>query len=300
MRRTILTLMVLAVVAGAAEARELTWSYVVPAVANKGGYNGTDWHTDLTVYNPHTYKLPIVVQFLESGHDNSHGVPTIETEVYAWETFNIWDVLGEHGFALRGKIGSLLVYTDDQKVSSCADHYCDLTVFARTYTLNPNGGAGEFGQAIPGFPTSLGLDKSVYAFMTQIMDDQDFRTNVGVTSLSNEMVTVRFEEQKSDGSVIGQHDEILLPFEHSQWRLEKSVTGGTVAAFITQGPANAMVVPYASVVQNVTGDAVNIEADMTVVGVSVESVRAKAAPLFPGRIPVPGFVPDRRPRTAQP
>ena len=49
-----------------------------------------------------------------------------------------------------------------------------------------------------------------------------------------------------------------------------------------------------------TGDAVTIEAAMTAVGVSVQSVRAKAQPVFPERLLVPSFQPDRRPRTAIP
>jgi hypothetical protein len=295
MRRIALTLILLTAVVGAAEARELTWFYVVPAAANTPGNNNTDWHTDLTVYNPHDYTLPIVLEFLETGRDNSGGVPTIEVDVFPWETLTYWDVLGADGFAARGKTGSLLVYGDDLQMS-CADHACDLAVFTRTYTLNPSGGAGEFGQAIPGFPTDLGLDGSVIAFMPQVMDDQDFRTNVGVISLSMDVVTVRFELQDPDGNVISQRDETLLPFEHSQWRLERGVTGGSIAAFTTQGPLNAMVVPYASVVNNVTGDAVYVEAHMTAVGLSAQSARTASPLVLPDRVLVPGLVPERRPR----
>jgi hypothetical protein len=297
MRSKTLILMLLTVIAGAAEARELTWSYVVPAAANKAGNSGTDWHTDLTVYNPHTYNLPIVVQFLETGRDNSHAL-TVEIDVSPKQTLSSWDVLGEHGFNVRGKTGSILVFGDDQKMS-CADHACDLVVFARTYTLNPNGGAGEFGQAIPGVPTNLGLDASGHAFMPQIMDDQDFRTKVGGTSLSDRMVPGRFELRGANGTVISRHDETLLPFEHSQWRLEHGVTGGSLEAFIMPGgPANAVVVPYASVVNNVTGDGSDIEAHMTVVGVSAQSARQVAAPVFPDRALVTSFVADRLPRRA--
>jgi len=297
MRRIAMTLTLLVAVAGAADARELTWIYVVPAAANTPGNNGTDWHTDLTVYNPHEYTLPIVLQFLETGRNNSAGVPTIELDVFSWETYNFWDVLGEDYFDERGKTGSIMVYGDDLQMS-CADHACDLAVFTRTYTLNPGGGAGEFGQAIPGFPTDLGLDASVIAFMPQIMDDQDFRTNVGVTSLSMDMVTVRFELQDADGNVISGRDETLLPFEHSQWRLESGVTGGSIAAFTTQGPSDAMVVPYASVVNNVTGDPVYVEAHMTVVGVSVPLARTASPPALPDRMLVRAFTPGRRHRQA--
>lgn len=294
MNRRALAIVVLAGVAGFVEGRELTWSYVIPAVANCTGANGTDWHTDVTIYNPHKVNVPLVMQFLETGRSNASGVPTIDNfEIYPWETLNFWDVLGENGFKARGKSGALLVFADDTK-TTCQDHACDIAVFARTYTLDPRGGTGEFGQAVPGFPTNLGLDASVLAFMPQIMDDQDFRTNVGVVSLTNAFVTVRFELQDRDGNVTHRTDKTLAPFGHSQWRLERGVTGGTVAAFIQSGPNNAMVVPYASVVNNVTGDAVNIEAHMTVVGISVQSAARSRQLVYPSRLPVTDFVIERQ------
>ena len=293
MNRKLLVLVVAMLVATAVQARELTWSYVVPAVANKEGAQDTDWHTDLTIYNPQDYNLPLVIQFLQAGRDNSSGVPTIDNfEIYPWETLSFWDVLGPNGFNKRGQIGSLLVFVDDLK-RTCTGHECDIAVFARTYTLNPTGGAGEFGQAIPGCPTSLPLDRSVIAFMPQLMDDNDFRTNAGVVSLTNALVTVRFELQDKDGKVINRVDKLLLPFGHTQWRLDKGVTGGTLAAFIQSGPANAAVMPYASVVNNATGDPVNIEAHMTPVGapaqgLSVEGLSGRASGMFPPRQPVAG------------
>jgi hypothetical protein len=293
MNRKLLVLTVAVLMTTVVQARELTWSYVVPAVANKEGAQGTDWHTDLTIYNPQDYNLPLVIQFLQAGRDNSSGVPTIDNfEVFPWETLSLWDVLGPNGFDKRGQTGSLLVFVDDLK-RTCTGHECDIAVFARTYTLSPNGGAGEFGQAIPGCPINLGLDRSVIAFMPQLMDDADFRTNAGVVSLTNAVVTVRFELQDKDGKVINRVDKVLPPFGHTQWGLNRTVTGGTLAAFIQAGPNDAMVMPYASVVNNATGDPVNIEAHMTPVGAPAQGLSAqglfgRASGSFPLRQPATG------------
>ena len=292
MYRKALAVAMLVALAGVAQARELTWSYVVPATANKTGALGTDWHTDLTVVNPHNYNVPIVLQYLKTGQDNSSGVPTIEIEILPLETLNFWNVLGENGFKAPGTTGAVLVYGDDTKMS-CQSHACDISVFARTYTLDPAGGQGEFGQAVPGFPTNFGLDSTVLAFMPQIMDDQDFRTNVGVVSLTNALVKVRFDLQDKDGNVVSRTDHMLPPFGHSQWRLEAGVTGGTVVAYIQEGPAGAVVVPYASVVNNASGDGVNVEADMTAVGVSIQSPSHRGTARLPGRVLVPNFVVER-------
>ena len=294
MNRKLLVLVVAVLMATVVQARELTWSYVVPAVANKEGVLGTDWHTDLTIYNPQDYNLPLVIQFLQAGRDNSSGVPTIDNfEILPWETLSFWDVLGPDGFDKRGQTGSLLVFVDDLK-RTCTGHECDIAVFARTYTLNPSGGAGEFGQAIPGCPANLGLDKSVIAFMPQLMDDNDFRTNVGVVSLTGKTTTVVFELQKANGDVIHSTTKILPPFGHTQWHLERGVTGGTVAAYIPDAsPDDTVVFPYASVVNNETGDPVNIEAHMTPFGTpaqgfSAQGVSGRTAGSFPGRQPVAG------------
>ena len=111
LRRALLTGLLLtgAVTVGA---RELTWVYVIPAVANTPGEKGTDWRTDLTLYNPHDYSLPILIQFLPSNRSNAGGVPSVTVTVAPQETLNLWNVLGPDGFDARGSTGALFVYPD--------------------------------------------------------------------------------------------------------------------------------------------------------------------------------------------
>jgi hypothetical protein len=279
--------LVLAVSAGA---RELTSAYIVTAVANNPGAGGTDWHSDLTLYNPHDHALPVVLQFLPTGRDNSGGVATVELELFPWETLNLWDVLGPQGFDARGQIGALLAYADDQRID-CGGvaSACDFAVFSRTYTLRPGGGAGEYGQALPGFPSHLGLDWSVIAYLPQAMNDGEFRTNLGVASWTASFVRIRLELQDPDGAVIDRQDVWLPPFGHAHWRMQPRVTGGTVAVWILDGPADAMVYPYASVVNEATGDPVNVEAQLTTVGLTAQAARVRAARPAPARETVPGF-----------
>ncbi len=291
MSRTTLLVLVTALAAATAGARELTDVYVVPAVANTPGKRGTDWHTDLTLYNPHSYSLPVVIHFLPSGTSNSGGVATVELDVYPWETLNFWDVLGPDGFDARGTTGALLVYADDSG-TSCDGTACDFAVFSRTYTLDPTGGDGEFGQATPGFPAALGLDRSVIAYLPQVMEDDVFRTNLGVVSWTDGWVTVAVEIQDSAGSIIDRSDHLVPPFGAIQWHMDRQVTGGTVAVRIVDGPDSAMVYPYASVANNVSGDAVHVEAQLTPVGLTAQTteVRALRRPTaHPPARPVPGF-----------
>ncbi|MFH1177777.1 MAG: hypothetical protein V1750_10255 [Acidobacteriota bacterium] len=274
MSRRFVSLAFALTLATSAGARELTSAYVVTAAANKAGLAGTDWHTDLTLYNPHDAALPVVLQFLPSGRDNSGSVPTVTFEIAPWQTLNLWNVLGPNGFAARGRTGALLVYADDRKVA-CSGTSCDFVAFSRTYTLNPSGGKGEFGQDVPGFAADLGLDGSVIAYLPQISDDSEFRTNLGVASWTPAIVKVRVDLQNADGQVIDRRDHLVPPYGHVQWRLERGVTGGTAAVYILDGPANAIVYPYASVVNWVTGDGGNTEAHLSAVGLAAAAARVR-------------------------
>jgi len=265
-------------------ARELASLYVVPAAANKLGNLGTDWHTDLTLVNPHGSTLPVFLQFLPSNRDNSGGVPTVTFELYPYETLNLWDVLGPKGFAARGSTGALLVGADTERIACSAQaHNCDFLVTSRTYTIGPL--PGEFGQALPGFPAQLGMDASVLAYLPQVSRDGDFRTNLGVASLAGAWVEVGVDVQAPDGRILRRTSTWVPPFGHVQWGLDTTVTGGTVVMYVKSGPADAMLFPYASVVNQRSGDPVYVEAHMTVVGVSAQELEGRAAAAVQGKLP---------------
>ena len=290
MTRRLLPLLLAAIVATPAMARELTAYYVVPAAANLAGAGGTDWHTDLTLHNPHSFSLSVTLVFLPSDRDNS-SAPTVSGIALApWETLNLWNVLGPDGFDATGQRGALLVYADG---TSCASTECDFAVASRTYTLSPDGGSGEFGQGIPGFPAALGLDTTVMAYMPQVMSNTDFRTNIGLASWSPESVMVRVDVQDAAGNIVDSTDHVVPPFGQVQWRFNGTVTGGTAVAYIVQGSPEAIVYPYASVVNEVYGDPAYVEAQLSVVGVSAQSA-GHAAPLpLPGPEPVRTFSLER-------
>jgi len=267
-------------------ARELASLYMVPAAANNPGRGGTYWRTDLTLVNPHDFALPVVLQFLPTGKDNSGGVPTVTFELYPYETLNLWDVLGPRGFN-RQDVGALLVGADEERIT-CAQQRCHFVVFSRTYTLGPL--PGEFGQALPGFPAGWGMDSTVLAYLPQISQDQDFRTNLGVASLSNQWVEVGFDLQAPDGRLLDRQSTWVPPFGHVQWALTRPVTGGSVVMYVRRGPQDAMLFPYASVVNERTGDPVYVEAHMTPVGLSAQSLGTRTPPrLKIPRLPAPSF-----------
>lgn len=301
MAQRVLNAIFLALFAATGAARELTSAYVVPAAANATGNGGTSWHTDVTLSNPHEYKLPVTVVLLPSNRDNSGAVPMVDVELFPYESLNLWDVLGPDGFDVVETTGALLVYADDRAIDCGASTTaCDFAVFSRTYTLDPSGRGGEFGQALPGFPANLGLDRTVLAYLPQLLEDSDFRTNVGAASWTEDWVQVRLELQDAAGQIIDRHDMWIPPYGHAQWRLPRGVVGGTAVMFIVSGPAEAVLYPYASVVNWSTGDPVYVEAQLTPVGLTAQAAGARAgarvgakARTLPDRIDVPTFSLDR-------
>ncbi len=104
-----IALLVLAL-ASSPVAAQLSLQWMVPAAANTAGLNGTYWHSDLSLHNPHSFELPVILQFLPSDSDNQVA-DTLYLTLEPWATFNLWDVLGSNYFATEGT-GAILVFVD--------------------------------------------------------------------------------------------------------------------------------------------------------------------------------------------
>lgn len=268
------------VVVGALPATaQLSDAWIVPAAANTEGNGGTYWHTDLSIQNPQNWELPIVVQVLKSGQINT-SVPTLDLDILPWETVNLWDVLGPDLFASSGT-AALLVYVP-QGVD-CPENSCDFLVTSRTYTEDPWSANGEFGQAISGAALLEGTDWSTFGYATGILNDDDFfRCNIGVASWTGEWTMVYADIQDTAGNVIDTEVFDLPPFGHLQRRLREPVVGGTAVFYIVDGPSDAFVYPYVSVVNQATGDPSYFFARYSGVGAAAKN-RSRSSVAFPAR-----------------
>jgi len=282
--------MFLGTVAGRAQ---LAPAWVIPAAAHASGALGTFWMTDLVIHNPHEFDLPVVVQLLPSGREN-WSVPTMELTLTPWETVNLWDVLGPEFFDRRGT-GAILVYTDIDVMACETPEACDLVATSRTYTLDPSTWAGEYAQSLPGTSLYHGMDWNTFAYAAGIMNDgTEFRANAGVASWTAEWTVVRMDLQDSRGNVVDTEEFVVPPFGHLQRRIWTPVMGGSAVFYLVDGPDDALVFPYATVVNNTTGDPSYVPALVSGVGVTVAELRRGAfrlperpavegAPLRPSR-----------------
>lgn len=234
-------------------AAQLSLQWIVPAAANVAGINGTDWHTDLSLHNPHSFQLPVMVQFLPSDTDN-RVADTLALSLEPWATFNLWDVLGPEYFAVRGT-GSILIIAD---LSLSCDPVtdCEFLVTSRTYTINPAGEGGEFGQTIPGSSTWQGIDWDSLGYAAGILNDGlYFRSNIGIASWSEDWTSVAVDVQDADGVIVESLTLEVPPYGHVQERLPTWIEGGSLVFWLEDGPEDPLVFGYVSVVDQTTGDA---------------------------------------------
>jgi len=274
-------------------AAQLGADWMVPAAAHTAGEGGTFWRTDLSLHNPHAFQLPVVVQALESDRDNSSSVPTVTVTLEPYETLNLWDALGADLFNLGGT-AAVLVYADRQLACDPLEA-CDLLVTSRTYTVVPAGGEGEYGQGIPGRPVVSGVDWWTYGYGAGVLNDGvEFRCNVGIASWTPDWTTVRVDVQDAGGSILATESFDVPPFGHVQRRLQTQVGGGSLVFYLAAGPDDALVFPYASVVNQATGDPAFVAVEPSVVGVSVDKGQRVAT----GRrvVPTPAPLPLTAPR----
>jgi hypothetical protein len=80
---------------------------------------------------------------------------------------------------------------------------------------------------------------------------------------------VRLDIQDSDGQIVTSEVFDVPPYGHVQRRLLSSGYGGALVFYLESGPDEAQVFPYATVINQQTGDASYFFAVSSVVGVSV-------------------------------
>jgi hypothetical protein len=267
--------------ASAPAAAQLAADWMVSAAAHNAGSKDTFWRTDLSLHNPHNYDLPVVIQALPSNSINFE-VPTIDLTLYPWETVNLWDVLGPDYFDIAGS-AAILAYAD-LSLSCDPIEDCHFLVTSRTYTPEPGGGVGEYGLTVPGFVIERATDWSNFGYAAGVLNDGNaFRCNAGVASWTADWTRVRLDVQDAAGNIVASEIFDVPPYGHVQRRLSASDDGGALVFYVEDGPGDALVFPYATVINQRTGDASFLAAEPSRVGVSV----AKVHPTQAGRPSIP-------------
>lgn len=236
-------------------------TYVIPAAGRAVGGASTNWLSEVYVFNPQQHSLKVSLVFLPSGV--AAPIEKLLT-VPANSTAFLDDVVGKV-FNQNGT-GSLLLATFPEDNPGVPDEMIQRAFVANSKTFNSVSG-GSYGQSIEG--TLTGLFDVRYDGITAISSgvqnwgvrgQSGYRTNVGAVNLGRSSVTMRVYVYDSLGNEVKNLPFVVPPMGHMQDSLPTTLQAGTVEFVIEDDPDwedltnYAIVFPYASVVDNRTGD----------------------------------------------
>jgi hypothetical protein len=260
MRKPLLALLFTLLAPVAAHANHYADTYVIPVVGHIEGANGTVWMSDVTIRN--FSNAPLVVNFvvIESGDDSNDNVypltsATVDNSitVTANSTVQLRDVMANHR-GMTNAIGALIVGAN-----------APFAMTSRAYSTRT-----PLGQTVPPardfLDNSFGTaDNAGFAYIPGVVNNASARTNVGFVAGSGGStapMVVEVTVRNGAGGVAGTRN-FFIPagrFEHMQVPLRSIAPTafdiGSVDVRIAEG--EGVIVPYASVIDNTTGEAAYI------------------------------------------
>jgi hypothetical protein len=258
--RTILILVCMAFAAVAAHADHYASTYVIPIAGHVRGANGT-WMSDVAIRNFGTEPLDVEILVIESGGNTLDNVYPLMTDsingavtVGVNSTVLLEDILEGHR-GLENISGALVLGASRP-----------FAVTSRAY--NSAGGIGQTVPATRDFLDNSGgtIDNATVVYLPGIVQNAEARTNIGFVAGAggspNVDMVVQVSVRSANGGVVGERIFIIPAgrFAHYQFNLRSIANGnfdiGSADIRIVEGEGT--VVPYASVVDNRTGEAAYI------------------------------------------
>jgi len=220
----------------AKDAGTFQYSYWLAVGSHVSGAGGTQWRTDLGVLNASGASASIEVRLYTSG-----GVISQTATVPAGAQSVFTDVVGQLGHSGSGAI----------EVASSRP----VRVTSRTYNQTP---AGTYGQDYGAYPAGSGMAAGQSAFLGQLAEDANYRTNIGLTNTGTSPATVQVKLFDAAGSQLTVYSVTLAPGE---WKQENrpfftragqtNMTRGYAQVVVSAGSG---IIAYASVIDARTGD----------------------------------------------
>jgi hypothetical protein len=218
----------------------------VVTAAQAPGLSGTQWVTDLELFNPAAAGAPGVLYYLPRDTDNTASMRRPVT-VPAGQAIRLGDVVGQY-FGLARSAGSLVV--------SCAQ---PLVVTSRTYTASAGGTLGQF---VPGLGEGAAVRAGDQARLIQLTENAAYRTNIGFESVTPTPVDVTVDLYEAGGAFLGTRTFTLQPFGSAQATEILPQIGVDAVddayAVVHSNTPGASFFTYAAVVDNSSGDSITV------------------------------------------
>jgi PKD repeat protein len=217
-----------------------TYVYVVPGGGHLPGALGTQWVSDLGIYNRGTGTASVTICLLERDADNST-VAAVSESIAAGASLERLDVFLNR-FSENNLAGALWI---------CSNR--PLQVMSRTYNNDP---VGTFGQGIPGYPLGDAITAGQTGTLTFLYENATYRSNVGFVNTTGGTITVTADFYNGSGNYLGTKNYSLRPYEYIQRSYiyrdvtQANITNGRIEVRCSTGGFFA----YASMVDNGSGD----------------------------------------------
>jgi hypothetical protein len=228
-------------------------TYVIPVSANLPGAFNTRWMTQFSIFNPQTqYPLNVSITWLPTG--GGQGVEVLSKVPPNSVNFSD-NILADMGISGSG---ALLVATFPEDNPGVPNDVLSRSFAVTSNTFN-NVKSGTYGQTVPGTWTGLqdfdtdGI--SAIAHGVSNVARLGWRTNVGATNLGRQSVVMRVTVYDADGRTILKNAPFTIPpMAHMQDALPIEVDRGSVEFFIEDPSRGAVVFPYISTIDQLSGD----------------------------------------------
>jgi hypothetical protein len=259
---TMASLLALLLTAPAAFANHYADFYVIPVVSSGPGANGSNWTSDIAIFNFQPFLLNVNITFIRSGEGNPNNVEPVDNEVVRAaiapnSNVLIQDVVRNLG-GRATNIGAIMIGANRP-----------FAVTSRS--INRGSPVGTFWQTVP--PARDFLENALgdtdnagaTAYIPGLMNSATHRTNLGfvaATANNGAGMTVSVSVQNDTGSSVGTRSFFIPAGSLTHVQFPSSTVSninfaiGSATFRITQGDGS--VVPYGSVVDNATGDGIFI------------------------------------------
>lgn len=241
------TLAVVLAVSAPVAAQQLAHSQFIPVVARNPGVGGTQWVTDVTVYNDTDETLTVGTQFLPADQANLFNpafpnrftLAPRETKAFV----DVINVLFGYDTSIKG---SLLFTADSSLIPENPD---GAKILATTRIYNTGDPAGTYGQTVPALSLTINAS-GTQSVVTGVRNDSRYRANLGIASLTLiSEITVHFRVRTQDGAVLHEGARDLQPSSMSQWSFQQlgvPVTEGPLTVELWLDPSDVLPDPCAT------------------------------------------------------
>jgi hypothetical protein len=218
----------------------------VVTAAQTPGLAGTQWVTDVELFNPGAYSDPAFLYYLPRDTDNSAPARR-SVMVPPGQAVRLGNVVGQL-FGLGGSAGALTVSSPQPLLAT-----------SRTYTTS---GAGTLGQFVPGLGEETALAAGDEARLIQLTRNPSYRTNIGFESITSHPISITVNLFLATGEFLGTKTFSLQSFGSAQATEIFPQIGVNVVddafAVVRSGTPGARFFTYAAVVDNTSGDSITV------------------------------------------